>query len=99
VDEDIEGAVRLEPSDWYDEVLIGKVEVDGEMVLVYDHQKMAEKMAQDFADGSELHTQHWSDALEFIEYNTIRALAYMGGRRPLLLYRDVDLEEDEPETP
>ena len=26
------------------------------------------------------------DALEFIEYNTIRALPYMGGDAPIILY-------------
>jgi hypothetical protein len=94
MDEDLIGAVKLEPHDWYEEVLIGKVEVDGEMVLVYDHRAMTEKTARDFADGSELRTSHWSDALEFIEFNTLRALPYMGDRRPLILYREVDLDEE-----
>lgn len=28
----------------------------------------------------------YSEAIEFIEYNTIRAIPYMGGRGPIILY-------------
>lgn len=46
---------------------------------VYDFEKMIESLMEE--DGME-----YSDAIEFIEYNTIRAIPYMGGRGPIILY-------------
>lgn len=46
---------------------------------VYDYEKMI-----DYLMGKE----NWSDneAVEFIEYNTIRALPYMGENAPIIVY-------------
>ncbi len=47
--------------------------------VVYDYGKMAESLM--FEDG-----MTYEDAIEFIEFNTVRALPYMGPNAPLILY-------------
>lgn len=59
----------------YDNSVVGITE-DG--ILVYDFDKMVEEFMED--EGcDEL------DAIEWLEYNTLRALPYMGDRRPILI--------------
>lgn len=60
----------------YDDALIG-VSIDNR--AVYDFDKMVEWLMtkQDFS---------YDDAVEWIEYNTIRALPYMGSAAPIIIY-------------
>ena len=60
----------------YDGSIIG-VTTDGR--VVYDFEKMVEELVQD---------EGWSyeDAIEWIEYNTIRALPYAGPNGPIIMY-------------
>lgn len=60
----------------YDDALIGVTE-DGR--AVYDFDKMVAWLVE---------TEGFSDeeAIEWIEYNTIRALAYMGDDAPIIMY-------------
>ena len=60
----------------YDDALIG-VSEDGR--AVYDYEKMIDWLIE---------KEGWSDeqAVEWIEYNTIRALGYMGERAPIIMY-------------
>lgn len=60
----------------YDGSIIG-VTTDGR--VVYDYNKMIEELMQD---------EEWSyeDAVEWIEYNTIRALPYAGPNGPIIMY-------------
>lgn len=66
----------------YCDAFIG-VSSDGN--AVYDFEKMVECLMDE--DGMD-----YTDAVEFIEYNTIRALPYMGPMAPVILY---PVEEDE----
>ena len=60
----------------YDGSIIG-VTTDGS--VVYDFDKMVEELMQD---------EEWSyeDAVEWIEYNTVRALPYAGPNGPIIMY-------------
>ena len=60
----------------YDDALIGVTE-DGR--AVYDYDKMVEWLMEE---------EDWSqdDAIEWIEYNTIRALPYFGPKAPIVVY-------------
>ena len=60
----------------YDDALIGVTE-DGR--AVYDFEKMVDWLVE---------TEEWTqeEAIEWIEYNTIRALPYMGPRAPIVMY-------------
>ena len=60
----------------YDGSIIG-ITTDGR--VVYDYDKMVEELMQD---------EEWSyeDAVEWIDYNTIRALPYAGENGPIIMY-------------
>lgn len=60
----------------YDGAIIG-VTTDGR--VVYDYDKMIAELIQD---------EDWSyeDAIEWIEYNTIRSLPYAGVNGPIIMY-------------
>ena len=60
----------------YDNSIVG-VTTDGR--VVYDYDKMIEELMQD---------EEWSyeDAVEWIEYNTIRSLPYGGPDAPIIMY-------------
>ena len=73
-DRDYEDTVVLENPD-YLSAIVG-VSDDGR--LIYDYEKMAEHlMATDGMD--------YEEACEFIDFNTIGALPYMGEKRPVIM--------------
>lgn len=61
----------------YDEAIIG-VSDDGR--VVYDYDKMVQCLQNQ--DGMEE-----EEAIDFIEYNTIRALPYLGPAAPIVMHR------------
>ena len=80
-DKHYDGAVVLEPHAYFKPCCIGTVE-DPDVRLVYDYEKIIEMfMARD--------GMSYEEAQEFTDYNTVRALAYMGERKPVLVYTDV----------
>ena len=60
----------------YDDALVG-VSDDGR--AIYDYEKMIEWLMDE---------EGWSDeeAVEWIDYNTIRALPYLGEGAPIIMY-------------
>lgn len=60
----------------YDDALIG---ITTDNRAVYDFNKMIEWLV--FNEGFEP-----TEAIEWIEYNTIRALPYMGDKAPIIMY-------------
>ena len=61
----------------YDDALIG---VSEDNRAVYDFDKMVEYLMKH--DGFT-----YEEAVEWIEYNTIRALPYAGDKAPIIMYR------------
>ena len=61
----------------YDDALVGVTEDNR---AVYDYDKMVEWLVK-----TEGFT--YDEAVEWIEYNTIRALAYEGPNAPVIMYR------------
>lgn len=61
----------------YDDALIGVTEDNR---AVYDFDKMVGYLC-------EKHGFDFDEAVEWIEYNTIRALAYAGDKAPIVMYR------------
>lgn len=74
-----DGTVFLEPA-YMDEAIIGRALVNDYEVVVYSFQKLAEVIAEH--DG-----MAFEDAVEWVEYNTLRALPYMGEQRPIVVYQ------------
>ena len=64
----------------YDDALIG---VSNDNRAIYDYDKMIEWLMteQNF---------DYYDAIEWIDFNTIRALPYMGEDAPIIMYRFLD---------
>ena len=71
-----EGAIIFENPD-YDEAIVG-VDTDGR--VVYDFDIMVECLMREDKISRE-------DAMEFVEYNTIRSLGYVGEGAPIVMYR------------
>lgn len=61
----------------YDDALVG---ISEDNRAIYDYDKMIEWLMEK-ESLSEL------EAIEWIEYNTIRALPYMGSQAPIIMYR------------
>lgn len=60
----------------YDDALVG---ISEDNRAIYDFDKMVEWLVEE-ENFEEL------DAIEWIEYNTIRALPYMGEKAPIIMY-------------
>ena len=69
-----------------DAIVFDSMSYDGSIVgvtiddrVVYDYDKMVEELMED---------EGWSyeDATEWINYNTIRALPYLGENAPIIMY-------------
>lgn len=67
----------------YDDALIGITE-DGRAVCDYDKMVAWLVDTQGFTE---------TDAIEWVEYNTIRALPYMGAEAPIVMYPLPDEKE------
>ena len=62
----------------YDKSIIGVTE-DGR--LIYDLEKMIQEFMED--EGCDE-----TEAIEWLEYNTLRALPYMGDRAPIIIHEN-----------
>lgn len=60
----------------YDDALIG---ISDDNRAVYDYDKMVEWLVKEEGFTEE-------EAIEWIDYNTIRALPYMGEKAPIIMY-------------
>ena len=75
VEHGYEESVVFENPD-FDEAIIG---VDTYGRVIYDFDKMVDSLMQEGG-------MTWEDAVEFIEYNTIRALPYIP-EHPIVMYK------------
>ena len=60
----------------YDDALIG---ISDDNRAVYDYNKMVKWLMEEEGFAEE-------EAIEWIDYNTIRALSYMGEKAPIIMY-------------
>jgi hypothetical protein len=67
-------------------------------VVVYDYDKTAEALAKDYMksnkdkDGYSIEDAY-TDAYEWLDFNTVRSLCYMGENAPKMVYTDEDGKE------
>jgi hypothetical protein len=73
-----EGTVFLEPA-WMDAAIIGTAIVKGQEVLAYSYQALIDVVAKNEIEDID-------EATEWVEYNTLRALPYMGEQAPVVVY-------------
>lgn len=76
--EDVGFDVMILDDQAYDKSIVGVTE-DGR--LVYDYWKMVEELSEDDGCTPE-------EAVEWIDYNTMRAIPYMGERAPIVVKYD-----------
>jgi len=95
------GAVVLDPPS-LDEAIMGVLKNHrGDAIFVYDHEELVRCFARDmFEPNGESDPTALDQAFEWVSFNTIRALPYMGDRAPMILQRvddecvdDVELSE------
>ena len=85
----LDGAVLLDP-ERLDAAVVGVMTVTASPVAVYDYDALVHLLQEDIGDLEE--TEGW------VDYNTLRALAYMGPRAPVVLRRlDDDPRVFDPE--
>lgn len=70
-----EGAVVLEPGEM-DSAIVGAT--SGGEQIVYSYEALVEAFMDQGMD--------YETAVEFLDYNTIRAIEYMGDRKPIIVY-------------
>lgn len=75
----------------YDNSIVGVEEATGR--VIYDYDKMVEELASEYffaQNAEEDEYQSYDDcrlaAIEWIEYNTIRALPYLGEKAPIIIH-------------
>ena len=70
-----ENSIVFENPD-YDEAIVG-IDTDGR--IIYDYDLMTECLEHE--------GMSWEEAVDWIDYNTIRALPYIGKGAPIIMYR------------
>lgn len=77
--EDVHGAIMLEPREELDEAIVG-VTLDQQR-FVYSYERLIAAYARMFSDDedAELAAQEW------VDYNVVRGVGYMGDRAPLIV--------------
>jgi hypothetical protein len=90
VDKGFVDFVILEPQDIFNKAIVGFDEKQNR--LIYDYDKMVDAWARTNEESSLEST--YENALEWINYNTLRAVPYMGKYRPIITTWDDDTETD-----
>lgn len=83
-----EDTILLEGEE-FDESIIGFTD---EGHLIYSYDSMVENLAKTYIREGEDEDKAYSEAMEFIDYNTIRAIPYMKsqGKEPIIQYSIYD---------
>lgn len=81
---DEDGAVMLEPRFSFNAAIVGSSQTEHGDVFVYDY----DKLVQVHVDMGMSH----DEAVEYTDYNTVRAVMYMGERKPVIL---MPIEKDD----
>ncbi|MBO7205689.1 MAG: hypothetical protein J6V08_04650 [Candidatus Methanomethylophilaceae archaeon] len=69
-----EGTVILEGEE-YDQAIVG-ISTDGK--LVYDYDELVNVLMEDMTP---------EEAMDYLDYNTLRAIPYMGDKAPIIMRR------------
>lgn len=82
--------VVLEPQDDFNKAIVGYDEKQNR--LIYDYEKIVDALAESFLDEESSLESAYTDALEWVNYNTLRSVPYMGEYRPIITSWDYDTE-------
>lgn len=88
-DEGFSGFVILEPRYIFDGGISGFDKENNR--LIYNYDKLVESIASHYMDIEEIdYSEAYDMAVEWLAYNTIRSLPYMGENRPILIIKDMN---------
>ena len=54
--------------------------------LAYSYEGLIEETARMFAEDKEITDEDWTSAQEWVDFNTIRSIPYMGDLRPVVIF-------------
>jgi hypothetical protein len=74
----MEDALFLEP-EWLDEAIIGRTDVGGCEVIAYSYEGLVSSFMKH-------ESMDFEAATEWVEFNTLRTLPYMGNQAPVVVY-------------
>ena len=78
----VDGCIMLEPWNTFSKAIIKVID---KKHIVYDYDKLVEALAEDYKGGSENEENCYQNALDWVEYNTMRSIPYMSkGFRPYI---------------
>jgi|TARA_R110000824_G_scaffold109275_6_gene256775 hypothetical protein len=79
LDEILDGAVILEPREEFHQAIIGYADSDdgSDVVAVYSVTKILDYLQKSMT---------YEEAQDYFDFNTARAIPYMGPRRPILVH-------------
>jgi len=81
-EEGLHGCILLEPREELDDAIIGW-DMDGHHVY-YSYEKLVAAFYRAF-DDEENDEDKLTTAVEWVDYNVVRGVAYMGERRPIII--------------
>lgn len=71
----------------FDNSIIG---ITNDFKLIYDYNKMVEELAQEYIEDGETPEDAAISAEEWINYNTIRSIPYIGEQSPIIMNHDIN---------
>lgn len=77
------GGYAIFETPYFNEAIIG---ITSSGQLIYSYDKMVESLAKEYISEGDKEDVAYENAIEFIEYNTLRTLPYMGEFKPVILY-------------
>ena len=80
-EESLHGCILLEPREQLDEAIVGW-DMDANHVI-YSYEKLIAAFYEAFDDVDE--DDRLETAVEWVDYNVVRGVAYMGDRRPVII--------------
>lgn len=81
IDDSLHGCILLEPREELDDAIVGW-DMDGNHVI-YSYEKLVAAFYNAFEDEDE--DDRLQTAVEWVDYNVVRGVAYMGERRPVII--------------
>jgi hypothetical protein len=81
IEEGLHGCIMLEPREQLDDAIVGW-DMDSNHVI-YSYEKLVAAFYHAFDDVDE--DDRLQTAIEWVDYNVVRGVAYMGERRPVII--------------
>ena len=93
----LDGTLLFDPDD-LDKAIIAVYKIPiGKHVAVYDYDAIVAYFVKELGDDGTGNEGAYEQAVEWVDYNTCRAVPYMGDRAPIIVRKRFEDEEVDPE--